>query len=45
MNNLRNVSIKFPLGTLNRRKRESGSGKRTHHLINGTLYPTLAKIA
>lgn len=40
-NNLRNVSVKFPLGTFICVSGVSGSGKST--LINETLYPILAK--
>ncbi len=40
MNNLRNVSAKFPLGAFVAVTGVSGSGKSS--LINGTLYPTLA---
>ena len=40
MNNLRDVSIKFPLGAFVAVTGVSGSGKSS--LINGTLYPTLA---
>ena len=40
-NNLKNVSVKFPLGTFICVSGVSGSGKST--LINETLYPLLAK--
>jgi excinuclease ABC subunit A len=40
-NNLRNVSVKIPLGKLNVITGVSGSGKST--LINETLYPLLAQ--